>query len=162
MFFSSYGVTVAFAIMVSLFVSFTLTPMLASRFLRHTTDEKAREKKAHGGFLMRALGKSYLSILRWSLHHRWVVVVGAALCVLSLVVLFPLTKFTFIPQDDRSEFEIAFQTPEGSTLSRTAEISSQIEEKLKGIRIDGQQTIVDTLVTLGETSGRVGKAEGNV
>src|SRR5262245_16554574 len=38
MFFSSYGVTVAFAIMVSLFVSFTLTPMLASRFLRHTDD----------------------------------------------------------------------------------------------------------------------------
>ena len=40
MFFSSYGVTVAFAIMVSLFVSFTLTPMLASRFLRHTGDPR--------------------------------------------------------------------------------------------------------------------------
>ena len=55
MFFSSYGVTVAFAILVSLFVSFTLTPMLASRFLRHTDDEKIRAKKAHGGVLLRWL-----------------------------------------------------------------------------------------------------------
>ena len=48
LFFSSYGWTVAFAILVSLFVSFTLTPMLASRFLRHTADPALREKKAHG------------------------------------------------------------------------------------------------------------------
>src|SRR4030095_10615343 len=41
-FFSRYVITVAFAIMVSLFISFTLTPMLASRFLRHTADEKVR------------------------------------------------------------------------------------------------------------------------
>src|ERR1051325_5833965 len=63
-FFSSYGVTVAFAIMVSLFISFTLTPILASRFLRHTRDEKLREKKAHGGWLMRWLGAHYLRLLR--------------------------------------------------------------------------------------------------
>ncbi|MGI8964763.1 MAG: efflux RND transporter permease subunit, partial [Limisphaerales bacterium] len=65
MFFSSYGVTVAFAIMVSLFVSFTLTPMLASRFLRRTDDEKVREKKAHGGPIMHWLSEHYLRILRW-------------------------------------------------------------------------------------------------
>jgi HAE1 family hydrophobic/amphiphilic exporter-1 len=61
MFFSSFGVTVAFAILVSLFVSFTLTPMLAARFLRHTTDEKARLKKAQGGPLMRRIGDLYRS-----------------------------------------------------------------------------------------------------
>ena len=48
MFFSSYGVTVAFAILVSLFVSFTLTPMLAARFLRRSNNEADRLKKAHG------------------------------------------------------------------------------------------------------------------
>src|SRR5204862_7816045 len=68
MFFSSYGVTVAFAILVSLFVSFTLTPMLASRFLRHTLNEKLREKKAHGGWLMQWLSRHYTATLRWSLH----------------------------------------------------------------------------------------------
>src|SRR3954454_20446787 len=97
MFFSSYGVTVAFAIMVSLFVSFTLTPMLASRFLRHSTNEKAREKKAHGGPLLRWLSTLYMAVLGWSLRHRWVVVLASAGCVASLYFLIPLTKFTYFP-----------------------------------------------------------------
>ena len=162
MFFSSYGVTVAFAILVSLFVSFTLTPMLASRFLRHTGDETIREKKAHGGWLLRWLSDHYLAVLRWSLQHRWVVVCGAALCVLSLLVLGRLTKFTFLPQDDASEFEIALQAPEGSTLLRTAAICAEIEQGLKALQIDGRQAVTATLATIGETSGRVGKAEGDV
>jgi len=161
-FFSSYGVTVAFAIMVSLFVSFTLTPMLASRFLRRTDNEKVREKKAHGGALMRWVGDHYLAVLRWSLHHRWAVVLGVVGCMASLSILVPLTQFTFMPQDDASEFEIALQTPEGSTLSRTAETCAEIDRRIKAIKIDGQLALIDTLVTIGETSGRVGKAEGDV
>src|SRR3954463_13763823 len=89
-FFSSYGITVAFAIMVSLFISFTLTPMLASRFLRHSTNEKAREKKAHGGPLLRWLSTLYMAVLGWSLRHRWVVVLASAGCVASLYFLIPL------------------------------------------------------------------------
>ena len=112
-FFSSYGVTVAFAIMVSLFISFTLTPMLASRFLRHTDDEKLREKKARGGWLMIWLNNHYIRVLDWSLRHRWVVMLGALLCVASLWPLGKATRFTYFPQDDGSEFEVALQTPEG-------------------------------------------------
>jgi HAE1 family hydrophobic/amphiphilic exporter-1 len=161
-FFSSYGITVAFAIMVSLFVSFTLTPMLASRFLRHTDDEKQRRKKAEGGWLMRALGNHYMRVLGWSLRHRWVVMLGALLCVASLYPLAKMTRFTYFPQDDASEFEVALQTPEGSTLDRTAELCTELEQRLKSIRIDGQQAITDTLLTAGETTGRVGKGEGVV
>lgn len=161
-FFSSYGVTVAFAIMVSLFVSFTLTPMLASRFLRHTDNERLRDKKAHGGPLMRWLASHYIGLLRWSLHHRWAVVLAVAACLASVVVLVKFTTFNFMPQDDSSEFEVAFQAPEGSTLQRTTAIAEQIEARLRQIRIDGQAAITDTLITIGETSGRVGKGEGNV
>ena len=161
-FFSSYGVTVAFAILVSLFVSFTLTPMLASRFLRHARDERIRDKKAHGGAFMKWLGNHYTRVLRWSLHHRWVVMGSAGLCVAALALLLPLSRFTFFPQDDTSDFEVALQTPEGTTLGHTADLCGQIEERLKSIRIDGQQAITDTLVTIGDTSGRVGKAEGSV
>ena len=161
-FFSSYGVTVAFAIMVSLFISFTLTPMLASRFLRHTDDEKLREKKAHGGWLMRWLGAHYLQVLRWSMHHRWLVMVCAGLVVASLVPLTKHTRFTYFPQDDTSEFEVAMQTPEGSTLEKTAEICTDIERRLKAIRMRDEAAILDTLVTVGETSGSIGKAEGQV
>jgi HAE1 family hydrophobic/amphiphilic exporter-1 len=161
-FFSSYGVTVAFAIMVSLFISFTLTPMLASRFLRHTGDERLREKKAHGGPLMRWVSGYYIAILKWCLHHRWVVVLSVLACMASLVGLMKLTSFNFMPQDDSSDFEIAFQAPEGSTLQRTSAIATEIERRLREIRIDGKPAITDTLVTIGETSGRVGKGEGNV
>ncbi|MEO8427512.1 MAG: efflux RND transporter permease subunit, partial [Verrucomicrobiota bacterium] len=162
MFFSSYGVTVAFSIMVSLFVSFTLTPMLASRFLRHTDDPKKREKKAHGGRLMQGLSRRYLGVLRWSLHHRWVIMLASGLCLASIVLLGKLTKFTFIPQDDSSEFEISLQTPEGSDLERTVQICGQIERRLKALRIDNQPVIVDTLTTVGITTGRLGKGEGDV
>lgn len=162
MFFSSYGVTVAFAIMVSLFVSFTLTPMLSARFLKHTDDEKAREKKAHGGWLMKWMSGHYLRVLRWSLHHRWVVMSGAALCFASMFILGKLTKFTFIPQDDSSEFEISLQSPEGSDLERTAQICADIEARLKALRIDNQPVITQTLATIGNTSGRLGKGEGDV
>jgi HAE1 family hydrophobic/amphiphilic exporter-1 len=80
----------------------------------------------------------------------------------SLVVLVKMTSFNFMPQDDASEFEIVFQTPEGSTLARSAAIGEQIEQRLKAVRIDGQAAITDTLITIGETSGRVGKGEGDV
>jgi HAE1 family hydrophobic/amphiphilic exporter-1 len=162
MFFSSYGVTVAFAIMVSLFVSFTLTPMLSSRFLRHSRDEKAREKKAHGGRLMKWLSSHYLGILQWSLHHRWVIMTASAVCFVSIAWLGKLTRFTFVPQDDSSEFEISLQTPEGSDLERTAQICDQIEQRLKGLRIGAAPVMVQTLTTIGNTSGRLGKGEGDV
>jgi hydrophobic/amphiphilic exporter-1 (mainly G- bacteria), HAE1 family len=162
MFFSSYGVTVAFAIMVSLFVSFTLTPMLASRFLRHSHDEKEREKKAHGGRLMQWLSSHYLAILRWSLHHRWVILTASAACFISITWLGKLTRFTFVPQDDSSEFEISLQTPEGSDLERTASICDQIERRLREFRITDQPAVIQTLTTIGNTSGRLGKGEGDV
>jgi HAE1 family hydrophobic/amphiphilic exporter-1 len=149
-FFSSYGVTVAFAIMVSLFISFTLTPMLASRFLKRTKDERQREKKAHGGPLMKWLGGNYIGVLRWCLHHRWAVVLSVFACMASIVVLVKMTSFNFMPQDDTSEFEIALQTPEGSTLRRTAEIAAEIEARVRALKIDGHPIVTDTLVTVGK------------
>ncbi len=162
MFFSSYGVTVAFAIMISLFVSFTLTPMLSSRFLRHSTDEKEREKKAHGGPLMKWLSSHYLGVLDWSLKHRWVIVTASAICFVSIIWLGKMTKFTFIPQDDSSEFEVSLQAPEGSDLERTTQLCAEVVQRLKALRIDGQPVFTTTLTTVGITSGRLGKGEGDV
>ncbi len=162
MFFSGYGVTVAFAVMVSLFVSFTLTPMLASRFLRHTADPAQREKKAHGGWLMRRLADLYIGVLRWSLGHRGLVMLVCGLCLLSLGILGRMTKFTFMPQDDSSEFEISLQAPEGSDLRRTASLCDDIEQRLRALRIQGQPVVSQVLTTLGNTSGRIGKGEGDV
>ena len=162
LFFSSYGWTVAFAILVSLFVSFTLTPMLASRFLKHTADPVARERKAHGGPLMRWLARKYGDILAWSLGHRALVMLVCAACVASLYWLIPASRFAFFPLDDSSEFEISIQTPEGTTLKRTLEICTEIENELKAFRIGGVAAVSDTMITIGPTSGRIGKGEGDV
>lgn len=162
LFFASYGWTVAFAILISMFVSFTFTPMLGSRFLRRTKDPVLREKKAHGGKLLRWIGDLYIGILKWSLHHRWVVVVVALACVASVVWLAPRSKFSFMPNDDSSEFEVSIQTPEGSTLSRTAAICTEIEVGLRKLQIDGMNVVENTLTTIGNTSGRIGKGEGDV
>jgi HAE1 family hydrophobic/amphiphilic exporter-1 len=161
-FFSSYGITVAFAIMVSLFISFTLTPMLASRFLRAGKSEADREKRAEGGRLMRAITRIYDRILAWSLRHRWVVLLAAAATTASTWLLLPLTSFNYLPQDDTSEFEVIVESPEGSTLDSTDRLATEVEAKLRALQISGEQVVVDTLVTVGDTSGRVGKGEGNV
>ncbi len=162
LFFASYGLTVAFSILVSLFISFTLTPMLAARFLRHTEDPKLREKKARGGRLMKALAYLYDRILAWSLRHRAVVLVVCAACVGSLAWLLPHSRFTFMPLDDTSEFEVGMVLPEGTTLPRAAAITAEIEHDLKTLRLGDVPVITDTLVTIGPTGGRVGKGEGDV
>src|SRR5262249_20584960 len=93
---------------------------------------------------------------------RWVIIAASVACVGSLWWLGPRTRFTFLPLDDSSQFEIAIVAPEGSSLERVARICAEIERDVKSIRIHGQPTVTDTLVTIGPTSGRVGKAEGDV
>ncbi len=161
-FFSSYGITVACAILVSMFVSFTLTPMLASRFLRMAKTERERAKRAQGGVLMRWLTRHYDRILAWSLRRRWVVMLAAGAVTASTWALIPLSQFNYMPQDDSSEFEVAVETPEGSSLAKTDAILREIEAKLKAIEIDGMKAVTDSLVTVGDSSSSIGKGEGNV
>jgi len=79
-----------------------------------------------------------------------------------IIPLGKLTKFTFIPPDDSSEFEVSLQTPEGSDLQRTTEICNRIEQRLRALRMGKDTAVVDSLITIGNTSGRLGKGEGDV
>jgi HAE1 family hydrophobic/amphiphilic exporter-1 len=67
-----------------------------------------------------------------------------------------------MPQDDSSEFEISMQVPEGSDLQRSAQVIGEVEAKLKALRLEGQPVVIRTLTTIGNTSGRLGKGEGDV
>src|SRR5258706_12037851 len=97
-FMKSFGLTMAFAILVSLLVSFTLTPMLAARWLKV-------EKSTHGGRsskdskIFHALDVAYTRLLEWSMAHRWIVASLAVLVLLSSVPLFSITPTAFIPPD---------------------------------------------------------------
>jgi HAE1 family hydrophobic/amphiphilic exporter-1 len=140
-FMSSFGYTAAFAIMVSLLVSFTLTPMLCSRFLKLGNGNGGSTKET---FLFRMLAGPYRKMLRWSMRHRWVIGVACMIVVLSSIPLFLVLGKDFLPVDDQSEFEVAVRAPVGSSLEGTSAVFEQLEADLKtlpGVR--------DVLTTIG-------------
>jgi HAE1 family hydrophobic/amphiphilic exporter-1 len=151
-FFHSFGLTTAVAIMVSLVISFTLTPALSARALRRRPSEKA-----HGGRVYRRLEAGYGRLLAWSLRHRWRVVLVSLALVLTTVPLFRMVGKTFIPQDDQSEFEISIRTPGGFTLAETSRVFEEIEHRVRGLR-----GITNVLATIGDQTGRVKAGEGDV
>jgi HAE1 family hydrophobic/amphiphilic exporter-1 len=132
-FMSSFGYTAAFAVIVSLLVSFTLTPMLCSRFLKPSgTNGETKET-----LVFKLFAVPYRAMLHWSMEHRWVVVIVALLVMFSSVPLFMMVGKDFLVQDDQSEFEITIRTPPGSSLDGTDAAMRSLEDELKtlpGIR----------------------------
>lgn len=152
-FFKSFGITVAFAVAISLLISFTLTPMLSSRFLKL----KHKGKSSKDSLIYSWIDRSYGWLLAWSLRHRWVIVTAGIVTVLWTVPLFFGVGKTFIPSDDQSEFEIIIQTPGGYTLEETNRLFAELEEKVKKLR-----GVTNILTTIGDTTGRVKPGEGDV
>ncbi len=126
-FMSSFGYTAAFAIMVSLLVSFTLTPMLCSRYLRSNPKEKESTKE---GIIFKIFDLPYLAMLKFSMRYRWVIVVLSVLVFVSVVPLFMMVGKDFLPVDDQSEFEVVVRMPLGSSLSGTEEVMHTLEKEL--------------------------------
>ncbi len=164
-FMSAFGLTSAFAIFVSLIVSFTLTPMLAARFIKvkHPPKPKLSDEeifgdgmieqkddvpKMHGesrqGRFYGAIDSAYTTMLRFSMAHRWVILVICILVVVSTVPLFSLVGKNFLPVDDQSQFEVSVRAPEGSTLAATSNIIEKIANDIRQL-----PEIADTLTTLG-------------
>ncbi|MBI2988123.1 MAG: efflux RND transporter permease subunit [Deltaproteobacteria bacterium] len=152
-FFKSFGITVAFAVAVSLLISFTLTPMLSSRLLTMTHKERSSKESRFYSWI----DKFYGWILGWSLRHRWVIVSAGIVTVFWTIPLFYGIGKTFIPTDDQSEFEAVIQTPGGYTLDETDRLLKELEEKVKKLR-----GVTSILSTIGDTTGRVKPGEGDV
>jgi HAE1 family hydrophobic/amphiphilic exporter-1 len=151
-FLNSYGLTVAFAVAVSLFVSFTLTPMLASRFLRITGHPgAARSNGAHrskeSGFY-RLLDLGYGRLLEAALRHRGRVVLAGLACVLAIPLLMRFVGFDFFPPDDQNEFQISVKAPEGYSLAQTDRVLQRIEGDLRTL-----PHVTRLLTSIGEGSG---------
>ncbi len=145
-FMSSFGFTAAFAIMVSLIVSFTLTPMLCSRFLRPSKETGASTKET---LLFRMTATPYAAMLRWSMRHRWVIGTVCLLVTVSTVPLFMMVGKDFLPTDDQSEFEVIVRAPVGSSLEGTEAAMRLLEEDLK--TLPGMR---DMLTTIGADQRR--------
>ena len=117
-FMSSFGLTSAAAIAISLIVSFTLTPMLASRWIKHDHDDAPRADASRRGFY-RHIDRIYTRMLEFSMAHRWVIVGVCAMVIASMVPLFRASGINFTPAEDESRFQIQVRLPVGSSLAAT-------------------------------------------
>ena len=123
-----FGWTMAFSILVSMLVSFTLTPMLSSRFLHLADAEGDKGTKERGVF--HRVEQWYGRSLRWTLAHPWAII---GLSVLVFALTFPLNRMvgrTFVPNEDMGEFVVHVDTPQGTSLEGTTEIARQIVKEI--------------------------------
>lgn len=127
-FFESFAVVVTFGVLVSLFVSLTLTPMLCSRYLRI----EVRHGRLYNWLdnFFQHMDHYYAKSLTWALLHRWKVVFLTMLIVLSSVFLFSQVSKEFIPESDEGRFRISFKTPLGSSIEYTETRLTMIEDVL--------------------------------
>jgi len=135
-FFKQFGVTVAFAVMLSMLIAFTLDPMLSSVW----RDPDAHGPRGNGPIarLLRAfqatmlrLEGGYVALLRWGLRHRAVTMAAAIGIFAGAFPMMKLVGTEFVPEADNNEFYLQFYTPVGSSLEFTEDKLRQVESALR-------------------------------
>ncbi len=132
-----FGLTAAVAVLVSLLVSFTLTPMMSARLLRAGAGPAGHPKsgapRSRSGFYG-AIDRGYTRLLRWAMGHRLAVAGLAALVMASSVPLYQLVRQEYLPTNvDEGEFDVRVTAPEGTSLPAINEAALRIERELRSI-----------------------------
>jgi hydrophobic/amphiphilic exporter-1 (mainly G- bacteria), HAE1 family len=130
-YFYSFGIVSAAAFLLSMFVSFTLTPALCGHFLK-SKDAKHKASKSRGFYAV--IDRTYGKMLGWSIRHRTVIVAIALAVVISAWFLFGRIGKELVPDDDQSEFSINIRLPQGTNFKRTDEYVRPIEEAVRKMR----------------------------
>jgi HAE1 family hydrophobic/amphiphilic exporter-1 len=125
-YFYSFGLTSAAAILLSMFVSFTLTPALAAWWMRREDIKSDHSTTKSSGFYARMDGV-YDHMLRWSLNHRFTMILIAAVVTVSAAFLYPYVGKEVVPDDDQGEFNVNIRLPRGTSYQRTEEFIKPIE-----------------------------------
>jgi hydrophobe/amphiphile efflux-1 (HAE1) family protein len=148
-FINPFGLTMAFAVLVSMLVSFTLTPMLSSRFLKLADAEADHKTKEQGFFHW--LDTTYTRQVNWALDHAWIII---GVSVVTFLLTFPLNRMVgreFVPNEDMGEWTIHFDTPEGTSLAGTSEMGLALLKELEGI--EGVSQIIPSIGVIGPGAG---------
>ncbi|MEO6601722.1 MAG: efflux RND transporter permease subunit [Polyangiaceae bacterium] len=146
-FLKSFGVTMAFSIGVSLVVSFSLTPMLASRWLkkvvRHGGKKPILERIVD--VVYKPVERWYVGVLAFVMRHRWVVVLLAIATIGSCVPLAGAADKGFLPRNDEAQFNVSVRSPEGTSLAATQIVGERIARQIR--KLTGVES---TLTTVGD------------
>ena len=149
-FLKSFGVTMACSIAISLFVSFSLTPMMTSKWLKPKVQGA---KKPLGervtDVVYRPIERGYMAVLRFVMKRRWLVVVAAGATLASCVPLAGAANKGFLPVNDEAHFEVVVRAPEGTSLIQTQLISERIARELRT-----WPEVERTLLTIGDDNAR--------
>ncbi|HET8770061.1 MAG TPA: efflux RND transporter permease subunit [Gemmatimonadaceae bacterium] len=162
-FFFQFGLTVAWAVLVSLFVSFTLTPMLSAHW---GVDPHRAEDHGRGNFLTRGItvfndwfdrqAQYYRSVVDWAVHHRKTTLLVAFASFVGAFMLFPFIGGGFMPESDDSEFVVQFESPEGSSLELTHAKAQQLDSILRAMEgVDYTYLTIGAGVTGTVTNGDI-------
>ena len=146
-FLASFGLTMAFAILVSMIVAFTLTPMMAARMLPPPTDHHRKSwLERASDWVYAPILTVYNAMLRFCLRRRWVVGLAIVGSCVSMVPLKSQVGGDFLPPNDDAQFEIYVQMPEGTSLVTTTLITERLARRVRQLpEVDA------TLVTVADT-----------
>jgi hydrophobic/amphiphilic exporter-1 (mainly G- bacteria), HAE1 family len=129
-----FGITAAVAIVVSLLVSFTLTPMMSARLLRGKDAKSGHGEISRAGFYAR-IDHSYTRMLAFSMRHRIAVSGLALIVVLASIPLYKAVRQEYIPSDvDEAEFEIRVTGPESASLEAMDGVMRTLDQELRETR----------------------------
>jgi hydrophobic/amphiphilic exporter-1 (mainly G- bacteria), HAE1 family len=134
-FFFEFGITVASAVAVSLFVSFTMDPMLSSRWFDPAIEQGIRRRGLARVLeifdrYFQHLHVVYERAIAFSLRHRALVLAAALLLFAASLASFPLLGSEFFPDYDQGEFQIGFKTAAGTSIEETEDVAREIIAKL--------------------------------
>jgi HAE1 family hydrophobic/amphiphilic exporter-1 len=152
--FKEYGITIAVATLFSLFIGFTLTPMLASRWLKEHDAEEHETGSLWSKFVVRWeagigwLSRRYRHILSFALDHRpLIVAIGVtSVVIVGVIYNFRLIGFEYAPNEDSGSFRINLNMPPGTSLDTTNQVARQIEQIVKQT---GGEDVVSTFTAVG-------------
>ncbi|MBI2416920.1 MAG: efflux RND transporter permease subunit [Ignavibacteriales bacterium] len=157
-----FSLVIVISTLLSLFVSFTITPMLASRFAKL---ERLTNKSLLGKFalaferLYHTVSDDYLKVLAWSLKNRWKTIMGAFSLLIITMMLVPagFVGSEFMPQSDRGEFAVTLELPAGANLEETNKLTNGVEKWIKAF-----PEVERTMVNVGVSNeGLIGFASNN-
>lgn len=163
-FFKQFGLTVCFAMLISLFDGLLVAPALSAYMGGSATNHNAPPSqnviarwnraalKSFDRFQTR-LEKMYVKILTWSLHHPMKTIGVSILVFIGSIGLAKTVPFTFLPPQDNGEFFIQYELPEGSSLEASDKVSEEIEAELRT-----HPQVKDLLTTIGSIQGESNKA----
>jgi HAE1 family hydrophobic/amphiphilic exporter-1 len=172
-----FGITASVAVMISMLVSFSLTPMMCSKLLkppkrdesdphlasrgvfpngqRHSSPQGARAEPASRRGFYRWVDGFYMACLGWSMRNRWAIIAVSLVVIASNVPLYRLVNQDYIPTDvDESEFEARMTAPQGVTIASMEKTIEEVEPKVRAI--EGVEHVLASVTSWSGSAGSAG------